>query len=75
MRDAFVESTTRVVSMFKPPHHVAPPRLVESVFNLMVDGIVPVLTLPERLSWIDTHYEVFGCPVHGGALMQIRLAV
>lgn len=57
--------------LFEPPHHVAPPRLEESVFHLLVAGIVPVLTHPERLSWIDTHYEVFGRLVHGGALMQI----
>lgn len=57
--------------LFEPPHHVAPPRLEESVFNLLVAGIVPVLTHPERLSWIDTHYEVFGRLVHAGALMQI----
>ena len=57
--------------LFEPPHHVAPPRLEESVFNLMAAGIVPVVTHPERLSWIDTHYEVFGRMVHAGALMQI----
>ena len=57
--------------LFEPPHHVAPPRLEESVFNLMAAGIVPVVTHPERLSWIDTHYAVFGRLVHGGALMQI----
>ena len=57
--------------LFEPPHHVAPPRLEESVFNLMAAGIVPVVTHPERLSWIDTHYAVFGRMVHAGALMQI----
>ena len=57
--------------LFEPPHHVAPPRLEESVFNLIVAGIVPVLTHPERLSWIDTNYDVFGRLVRGGALMQI----
>ena len=57
--------------LFEPPHHVAPPRLEESVFNLVAAGIVPVLTHPERLSWIDGHYEMFGRLVRGGALMQI----
>jgi len=57
--------------LFEPPHHVAPPRLEESVFNLMAAGIVPVLTHPERLSWINTHYETFERLVRGGALMQI----
>lgn len=57
--------------LFEPPHHVAPPRLEEQVFNLLAAGIVPVVTHPERLSWIDTHYEVFGRLAHAGALMQI----
>ena len=57
--------------LFEPPHHVAPPRLEESVFNLLAVGIVPVLTHPERLSWITSHYEVFGRLVRAGALMQI----
>jgi protein-tyrosine phosphatase len=57
--------------LFEPPHHVAPPRLEEMVFNLLVAGIVPVLTHPERLSWIDTHYSIFERLVDGGALMQV----
>jgi len=57
--------------LFEPPHHVAPPRLEESVFNLVAAGIIPVLTHPERLSWINTNYDVFGRLARGGALMQI----
>jgi len=57
--------------LFEPPHHVAPPRLEDSVFTLVAAGIIPVLTHPERLSWIDTNYEVFERLVRGGALMQI----
>ncbi|MBS0213856.1 MAG: capsular biosynthesis protein [Proteobacteria bacterium] len=57
--------------LFEPPHHVAPPRLEESVFNLLVAGIVPVVTHPERLSWIESNYETFERLVDAGALMQI----
>jgi protein-tyrosine phosphatase len=57
--------------LFEPPHHVAPPRLEESVFNLLAAGIVPVLTHPERLSWIGSHYDAFARLVQGGSLMQI----
>lgn len=57
--------------LFEPPHHVAPPRLEESVFNLLAAGIVPVVTHPERLSWIDGNYEIFERLVDAGALMQI----
>ncbi|HEX5755245.1 MAG TPA: CpsB/CapC family capsule biosynthesis tyrosine phosphatase [Arenimonas sp.] len=57
--------------LFEPPHHVAPPRFEESVFNLMAAGYVPVITHPERLSWIETHYAVFGRLVHAGAWIQV----
>ena len=57
--------------LLEPPHHVAPPRFEDSVFQLMMAGHVPVITHPERLSWIENHYEVFGRLVKGGAWMQI----
>ncbi len=57
--------------LLEPPHHVAPPRFEDSVFELMVAGYVPVITHPERLSWIEDHYAVFGRLVERGAWMQI----
>lgn len=57
--------------LLEPPHHVAPPRFAESVFELMAAGLVPVITHPERLSWIENHYAVFGDLVRQGAWMQI----
>lgn len=57
--------------LLEPPHHVAPPRFEECVFQLMVAGFVPVITHPERLSWIEDHYEVFARLVKAGAWMQI----
>ncbi|WP_290885956.1 CpsB/CapC family capsule biosynthesis tyrosine phosphatase [Arenimonas sp.] len=57
--------------LLEPPHHVAPPRFDESVFTLMAAGIVPVITHPERLSWIETHYPVFADLVKQGAWMQL----
>ena len=57
--------------LLEPPHHVAPPRFEDSVFQLMADGYVPVITHPERLSWIEQHYEVFQRLVHAGAWMQV----
>ena len=57
--------------LLEPPHHVAPPRFEESVFQLMTAGIVPVVTHPERLSWIETHYQIFGRLAHNGAWMQV----
>jgi len=57
--------------LFEPPHHVAPPRLENVVFDLVSAGYVPILTHPERLSWIDGHYPLFAKLVKGGAWMQL----
>jgi protein-tyrosine phosphatase len=50
---------------------VAPPRLEESLFELMAAGVVPVVTHPERLCWIEDHYPIFVRLVHAGAWMQV----
>jgi protein-tyrosine phosphatase len=61
---------TRYV-LVEPPHHVAPLRLVESFFALLLAGYVPVLTHPERLSWITTHHAAIERLFQGGVLMQL----
>lgn len=61
---------TRFV-LIEPPHHVLPPRLDEVLFDLMTAGYVPVLTHPERLSWIDRRYDVMKRLFDGGVWMQI----
>lgn len=57
--------------LLEPPHNVAPPNFEEFVFNLLAAGHVPVVTHPERLTWIEDHYEVFCHLVERGAWMQI----
>jgi protein-tyrosine phosphatase len=47
---------TRYV-LVEPPHHIAPPRMDELFFNIIMAGYVPILTHPERLSWIEEHYD------------------
>ena len=47
---------TRYV-LVEPPHHVAPPRLEEVFFSLISAQYVPILTHPERLTWISSGYE------------------
>jgi protein-tyrosine phosphatase len=61
---------TRYV-LVEPPHHVAPPRLEELFFSLLVAGYVPILTHPERLTWVQSHYEVIQRLVHAGTWMQV----
>ena len=57
--------------LLEPPNHVAPPRLFDLAFNLMTAGYVPILTHPERLSWIDGHYALIKRMHAAGVLMQI----
>lgn len=57
--------------LLEPPHHTAPPGFEDAVFELMAAGLVPVITHPERLSWVDEHYEVFKRLSERGAWMQI----
>jgi protein-tyrosine phosphatase len=61
---------TRYV-LVEPPHHVAPLRLEEFFFNLAVAGYVPILTHPERLSWIEAQYSAIQRLVRAGVWMQI----
>ena len=44
--------------LFEPPHHVLPPNLVNLCKQLLEHGYVPILTHPERLTWIENHYDV-----------------
>ena len=64
---------TRYV-LVEPPHHVAPPKLEELFFNILIAGYVPVLTHPERLTWISSQYDAINRLVRGGVWMQITAA-
>ena len=57
--------------LLEPPHHVVPPRFEDSVFDFMVSGYIPVITHPERLTWIEDHYDSFKRLALRGAWMQI----
>ncbi|ROZ66186.1 tyrosine-protein phosphatase [Ramlibacter sp. WS9] len=61
---------TRYV-LLEPPHHVAPPRFAELVFDLVANGYTPVITHPERLTWVETHYATFVELTRQGAWMQV----
>ena len=61
---------TRYV-LVEPPHHVMPPRLKDLFFDILVAGYVPILTHPERLSWIEDHYDIMVELAAGGVWMQI----
>jgi protein-tyrosine phosphatase len=57
--------------LVEPPHRVAPPRLEEFFFGVLVAGYVPILTHPERLTWINTNYESIARLSQAGVWMQV----
>jgi protein-tyrosine phosphatase len=58
--------------LFEPPHHIVPMRFHESIFDVIAAGYVPVITHPERLTWLDEeHYPWFEQAARGGAWMQV----
>jgi len=57
--------------LVEPPHHTAPPHLEDFFFNLTVAGYVPILTHPERLSWVPSRYKIIKKLVQSGVWMQI----
>jgi protein-tyrosine phosphatase len=61
---------TRYV-LVEPPHHVVPPRMDELFFNILMAGYVPILTHPERLSWIESQYDSIKRLLNAGVWMQI----
>jgi protein-tyrosine phosphatase len=61
---------TRYV-LVEPPHHVAPARMEELFFSILVAGFVPVLTHPERLTWIRHSYPMIERLAQSGTFLQI----
>ena len=57
--------------LVEPPHHVPPPRLDEFFFGLLVAGFVPILTHPERLTWIEHGYDLVANLVQSGVWLQV----
>jgi protein-tyrosine phosphatase len=57
--------------LFEPPHHVPSPLLEAHAFGLQAAGYVPILTHPERLSWIESYYAIFERMAERGVWMQL----
>lgn len=57
--------------LFEPPHHVLPPRMDQAVARLIAAGYVPVITHPERLTWIESRYDVVMALSDMGAPLQL----
>lgn len=57
--------------LFEPPHHTPLPRLGDLVYGALLAGYVPVITHPERLSYIESDYEKFADFARQGAWIQL----
>ena len=60
--------------LVEPPHHILPPNIEGLFFNLLSAGYVPILTHPERMSWIEREYALVSWLVRSGVWMQITAA-
>lgn len=57
--------------LLEPPHNVAPPRFEETVFSIVTAGYVPVITHPERLRWVESHFAVLERLNRAGVWIQL----
>lgn len=57
--------------LVEPPHHVLPPHVEGWFFGLLSAGYVPILTHPERMSWIERDYDLIQRLARSGVWMQI----
>jgi len=57
--------------LFEPPHHVSLPRLGDLLHNALVAGYVPIITHPERLTYIESDYGTIVEAARQGAWIQL----
>jgi protein-tyrosine phosphatase len=57
--------------LFEPPHHVPLMNFSRFIADALSAGLVPVITHPERLSWLEMHYQEFLAVARAGAWLQI----
>jgi len=58
--------------LFEPPHHMIPVRFLETIFDALASGFVPVITHPERLTWLsEEYYDWFTDASRQGAWLQV----
>jgi protein-tyrosine phosphatase len=61
---------TRYV-LVEPPHHLMPTAMELLFYAIQSAGFIPILTHPERLSWIDGKYDVIQRLAGNGVWMQL----
>ncbi|QFR33445.1 tyrosine-protein phosphatase [Ancylobacter sp. TS-1] len=58
-------------ALVEPPHNVAPARLDDLVFSILLANYVPIVTHPERLRWVEDRYDLIKHMAARGAWMQV----
>jgi protein-tyrosine phosphatase len=57
--------------LLEPSHTIAPPQFERFVKTIIDAGYKPILTHPERLTWIEQHYALICAVDEAGAAIQI----
>jgi len=58
--------------LFEPPHHTASPGFSPLIFDLLASGYIPIITHPERLTWLDEkHFGWLVDAARRGAWIQL----
>ena len=57
--------------LFEPPHNLLPPGLENYSNTLLQNGFIPIITHPERLKWVEAHYDLVARMNDRGCLIQI----
>jgi len=57
--------------LFEPPHHVSLPRLGDLLHDALLSGYTPVITHPERLTYVEDEYDTFVEAARQGAWLQL----
>jgi len=57
--------------LLEPPHHVAPQWIEELADRILKAEFVPIITHPERLSWIEAHFPIIARLNEAGCRIQI----
>jgi protein-tyrosine phosphatase len=60
--------------LFEPPHNVVVPGLLTLAKAALAEGFVPILTHPERLTWIENHYDLICDLDEAGVAIQLTAA-
>ena len=72
LRSAYVQKLGATsYFLLEPSHSIAPPQFERFVKTIIDAGYKPIITHPERLTWIEQHYALICAVDEAGAAMQI----